>query len=70
MEAEVLNVKGEKVNTADLPKAIFEAEIKPDLMHQAYVRQLNNARLGTHKTKTPFRSGWRRAQAMAPKGHR
>ncbi len=52
MKAEVLNVKGEKVNTADLPKSIFEAEIKPDLMHQAYVRQLNNARLGTHKTKT------------------
>ena len=52
MKAEVLNVKGEKVNTADLPKVIFEAEIKPDLMHQAYVRQLNNARLGTHKTKT------------------
>ena len=52
MKAEVLNVKGEKVSTADLPKNIFEAEIKPDLMHQAYVRQMANARLGTHKTKT------------------
>ncbi|MCH7610285.1 MAG: 50S ribosomal protein L4 [Chloroflexi bacterium] len=52
MKAEVFNIKGEKVNTAELPKAIFEAEIKPDLMHQAYLRQLANARLGTHKTKT------------------
>ncbi len=52
MKAEVLNIKGEKVNTAELPKSIFEAEIKPDLMHQAYIRQLANARLGTHKTKT------------------
>ena len=52
MKAEVFNIKGEKVNTAELPKALFEAEIKPDLMHQAYLRQLANARLGTHKTKT------------------
>ncbi len=52
MKAEVLNIKGEKVDTAELPKTIFEAEIKPDLMHQAYLRQMANARLGTHKTKT------------------
>ena len=52
MKAEVFNIKGEKVNTAELPKSIFEAEIQPDLMHQAYLRQLANARLGTHKTKT------------------
>jgi len=52
MKAEVLNIKGEKVDTAELPGSIFEAEIKPDLMHQAYLRQLANARLGTHKTKT------------------
>lgn len=52
MKAEVFNIKGEKVSTAELPKSIFEAEIKPDLMHQAYLRQLANARLGTHKTKT------------------
>ncbi|MFQ5921437.1 MAG: 50S ribosomal protein L4 [Anaerolineales bacterium] len=52
MKAEVLNIKGEKVNTAELPESIFKAEIKPDLMHQAYVRQLANARLGTHKTRT------------------
>jgi large subunit ribosomal protein L4 len=30
---------------------IFEAPINVDLMHQAYVRQMSNARLGTHSTK-------------------
>lgn len=52
MKIDVVNMQGEKVDTADLPKAIFEAQVKPDLMHQALVRQLANARLGTHKTKT------------------
>jgi large subunit ribosomal protein L4 len=51
MEVDVFNMKGKKVGTADLPAAIFEAPIKVDLMHQAYVRQMANARLGTHSTK-------------------
>ncbi len=52
MKVDVLNLEGKKVSTAELPAAIFEAPIKPDLMHQALVRQLANARLGTHSTKT------------------
>ncbi len=52
MKVDVLNVQGEKVKTVELPPAIFEAPIKPDLMHQALQRQLANARLGTHSTKT------------------
>jgi large subunit ribosomal protein L4 len=52
MKVDVVNMQGEKVQTVDLPPAVFEAPIKPDLMHQALVRQLANARLGTHKTKT------------------
>lgn len=51
MEVEVLNIKGKKVQTVDLPDKIFNANINVDLMHQAYVRQIANARLGTHKTK-------------------
>jgi large subunit ribosomal protein L4 len=34
----------------ELPAGIFEAPINIDLMHQAYVRQMANARLGTHST--------------------
>jgi large subunit ribosomal protein L4 len=35
----------------ELPAAIFEAPVNVDLMHQAYVRQMANAHLGTHDTK-------------------
>lgn len=52
MEVDVLNMQGEKVRTVDLPSRIFEAPVNIDLMHQAYVRQMANARLGTHETKT------------------
>jgi large subunit ribosomal protein L4 len=52
MKVDVVNTKGEKVSTVELPPEIFEAPIKTELMHQALVRQMANARLGTHKTKT------------------
>jgi large subunit ribosomal protein L4 len=51
MEVDVFNMKGKKVSTANLPEAIFEAPVKVDLMHQAFVRQMANARFGTHSTK-------------------
>jgi len=44
-------MQGEKVRTIELPAEIFEAPIYVDLMHQAFVRQMANARLGTHNTK-------------------
>ncbi len=52
MKVDVLNMEGKKIKTVDLPAAIFEAPIKVDLMHQAFQRQMANARLGTHDTKT------------------
>lgn len=52
MEVDVMNMEGQKVRTVELPARIFEAPINVSLMHQAYVRQMANARLGTHKTKT------------------
>jgi large subunit ribosomal protein L4 len=52
MKVDVLNMKGEKVQTVELPAEIFEAKVNIDLMHQAYIQQIANARLGTHKTKT------------------
>lgn len=51
MEVDVMNMDGQKVRTVELPAAIFEAPVNIDLMHQAYVRQMANARLGTHSTK-------------------
>jgi large subunit ribosomal protein L4 len=52
MKVDVLNQQGKKVKSVELPADIFEAPIKKDLMHQALVRQMANARLGTRKTKT------------------
>ena len=52
MELPVYNMSGEQVSTHELPASIFEATINRPLMHQALVRQLANARLGTHKAKT------------------
>lgn len=51
MKVDVLNMQGEKIKQIELPAAIFEAPINVDLMHQAYIRQMANARLGTHDTK-------------------
>ncbi len=52
MEVDVVNMEGEKIRTVELPAQIFEAPINIDLMHQAYIRQMANARLGTHSTKS------------------
>jgi large subunit ribosomal protein L4 len=51
MKIDVLNMDGKKVSELELPAALFEAPINIDLMHQAYTRQMANARLGTHQTK-------------------
>lgn len=52
MKVSVLNIKGEEVDTIELPADIFEAKVNVGLMHQAYVRQHANARLGTHSAKS------------------
>jgi large subunit ribosomal protein L4 len=52
MKVDIFNMQGEKVGQKELPAALFEAPINLDLMHQAYIRQMANARLGTHETKT------------------
>jgi large subunit ribosomal protein L4 len=48
----VYNIQGEQVSETELRDDIFAAPVNEALMHQALVRQLANARLGTHKTKT------------------
>ena len=51
MKVDVVDIKGKKLREVELPATVFEAPINVDLMHQAYVRQMANARLGTHDTK-------------------
>ncbi len=51
MKLDVYNMKGKKVDSVEVSADIFEAPVRVDLMHQAFVRQMANARLGTHQTK-------------------
>jgi large subunit ribosomal protein L4 len=48
----VHDTKGDVVGEVELKDSIYDAPISKPLMHQALVRQLANARLGTHSTKT------------------
>jgi large subunit ribosomal protein L4 len=51
MKLDVYNMEGKKIDSVEVSADIFEAPIRVDLMHQAFVRQMANARLGTHQTK-------------------
>lgn len=51
MQLPVYNIQGERVREADLRDDIFVAPVHEGLMHQALVRQMANAHLGTHKVK-------------------
>lgn len=46
------DIKGQVVGEVELPDSIYNAPVSKPLMHQALVRQLANARLGTHSTRT------------------
>ena len=52
MQVPVYNIQGEQVSETELRDDIFAVPVNEALMHQALVRQMANARLGTHKTKT------------------
>jgi len=47
----VKNMNGQQVGEVELSDAVFAAPINTAVMHQALMRQLSNARLGTHDTK-------------------
>ena len=49
---DVINQKGEKVDTVELADKIFNSEIKEHLVHQVVVWQLAKRRQGTASTKT------------------
>jgi len=52
MKVPLYSVSGKTRRKVELPDHIFAAPVNEAVMHQALVRQLANARLGTHKTKT------------------
>ena len=52
MQVPVRNVLGEEVGQVELRDDIFAVPVNEAVMYQALARQLANARLGTHSTKT------------------
>lgn len=51
-KADIVNIQGEKVGEVELNDAVWAADIKPYLMHDVVVMQLNNRRRGTAKVKS------------------
>jgi large subunit ribosomal protein L4 len=49
---DVLDAKGKKSGSRDLPAGLFEAPVSVPLMHQVVVAGLAGLRAGTHSTKT------------------
>jgi len=52
LDAPLFDSAGARQGEVRLPKVIFAEELNTPVMHQAYVRQLANARQGTASTKT------------------
>jgi len=52
VQAPFFDALGERNGEVDLPSAIFEETPNMPVMHQAYLRQMANARQGTASTKT------------------
>lgn len=71
MQFPVMDINGKQVSTVDLPAEIFgiaKEDLNVGLMHQAFVRQQANARLGTHKTKTRSENNRTTAKVYRQKG--
>src|SRR5690554_5668097 len=51
MQFDVVNTKGEVVGSIELDESVWGIEPHLSVVHQALVRQNNNARIGTAKTK-------------------
>ncbi|KGM14562.1 50S ribosomal protein L4 [Cellulomonas bogoriensis] len=52
LTVDVVDAKGKKAGTADLPAEVFDVQTNVPLIHQVVVAQLAAARQGTHATKT------------------
>jgi large subunit ribosomal protein L4 len=62
MKEVVYNQKGEEVGKAELPAEVFDVEMNPDLVHQAVVAQMANARrvIAHAKDRSEKRGGGRK----------
>lgn len=68
MELPIHDMAGEEVGRMELPRPVFGAKVNRGLMHQALVRQLANARAGTHKVKGRSEVSYSTAKIYRQKG--
>lgn len=68
MEVSVVNQTGKQVQKLDVQAYIFEEVINNGLMHQAYIRQMANARQGNHNAKKRSEIRMTGAKAWRQKG--
>ncbi len=68
--ASIINQQGSTTGSMELPTTLFDVPVHRALMHQAVLRQLANARQGTHSTKTraDVRGGGRKPYAQKGTG--
>ena len=52
LSLDVLDAKGEKIDSIDVPAIVFDVQTNVPLIHQVVVAQLAAARQGTHSAKT------------------
>ena len=52
LTVDVLNIKGEKIDTMELPESVFDVKASSALIHEVVTAYLANLRHGTHSTKT------------------
>lgn len=70
MKIDLYNQNGEKKGQIELPKEFFEKPFNKDLIHQAFVRQMANARkpIAHTKTKGEVRGGGKKPYAQKGTG--
>ncbi|MDH3520964.1 MAG: 50S ribosomal protein L4 [Myxococcales bacterium] len=64
----VVSADNKKVGSVDLSASIFEAPVKPDLLHAEVCRQLAKRRAGTHSTKNRSRVSGGNSKPWRQKG--
>ena len=68
LTVDIVDSKGKKTGSTELPAEIFDVETNIPLMHQVVVAQLAAAPPGTHALLEPPPGWWQ--EAVAPEGHR
>lgn len=68
MKLDIINLDGKKLESIDLPKSIFGAPVREDIMHRVVVWQLAKRRSGTASTLTRAEVSRTGAKAFRQKG--